>query len=81
MKLISEINCTLWHYINRRKCVETTINLSKNLSYELHKYRFEPHGGNEEKVTLLTLNGTNYWGETGLTVQKPTLFISNHNYH
>ncbi len=48
---------------------------------ELHKYRFKPHGGNEEKATLLTLNGTNYWGKTGLTVQKPTLIISNHNYH
>jgi hypothetical protein len=49
--------------------------------YEPRIYIFEPHGGNEEKVTLLTFNGTNYWGKTGLTVQKPTLIISNHNYH
>ena len=34
-----------------------------------------------KKVTLLTLNGTNYWVKAGLTVQKPTLIISNHNYH
>ena len=50
-------------------------------TYELRIYIFEPHGGNEEKVTLLTFNGTNYWGETGLTVQMPTLIISNHYYH
>ncbi len=43
---------------------------------------YNTYGRNQEKVTLFTFNGINNWKlEKTVMIEKPTLIITNHNYH